>query len=300
MGLAGSSNIGGRSIGGSEGDKTTDWDFRLGGRTVSLGTRRVPMNGYGKWTCTFPEVERARRRIGGRGAPLELGGNVTATSSSRDTTSIQARGTPETLMAASIFPRGENSFRFGRSEDPGTEIEVPDEEADGSEAASDAASDSLPVLSERTWSGASEVLMFHEPVISARSRFTVRKFDAGAENGEGGDRMPGLRGGGSGGLSVGDNGAYGGGASGSGGTGLGPRGDLASSESMITMSLRIPNKPNSRQSRLRSSKRGSDTRGSCQTDRRALAGTYDTSRGRFPRTCSLAPQSHHTLSHTFP
>jgi hypothetical protein len=158
---------------------------------------------------------------------------VTATSSSRETASIHARGAPSTLIAASIFPLGEKSFKLGRATEPATEAEVVGEAAllpwvAGSElsvpvpvsdAASVSDSRSLPVLNERprfSSGGGSAVFIFHEPVISARSRFIVRKFDAGAEKGEVG-LTPGDRGGGSGALRDelrGDSGAYGGGASG--------------------------------------------------------------------------------------
>lgn len=69
-----SSRIGGRSIGGSEGERTTDCERMLCGRTVSDGTRKVPLNAAGKCTCTFPAVERTRSLIGALGAPVGFGG----------------------------------------------------------------------------------------------------------------------------------------------------------------------------------------------------------------------------------
>lgn len=72
--VGGSSRMGGRSMGGSDGDSTTDCDRRLGGRTVLYGTRKVPINGCGRLTWTFPDVDRTRSLIGALCAPLELGG----------------------------------------------------------------------------------------------------------------------------------------------------------------------------------------------------------------------------------
>lgn len=101
----------------------------------------------------------------------------------------------------------------------GPELSVPEFVPD-SEVASKSNSRSLPELHEcpkLSGGGESDVFMFHVPVISALSRFIVRKFEAGAEKGEVGLR-PGDRGG-SGGPSaelVGDSGEYGGGASGCG------------------------------------------------------------------------------------
>jgi hypothetical protein len=168
-----------------------------------------------------------------RDAKNEIRTKVTDTSSSRETASSHARGAPETLIAASIVPLGENSFKLGLAAEPDADPDVAaDDTLDGWAARSDTsvpvfvpASDelsdsrSLPALRDRPGrkgGGWSEVLMFHEPVMSALSRLMVKKFEAGAEKGEGGDRMPGERNGRGGEFRLalwGDRGAYGGGAS---------------------------------------------------------------------------------------